>query len=468
MNKQQLDAIAGSGIAYSFKETIYNSYMLAAEAIKKNIPGAFVECGVAAGGQLLAMQQANIDSGNIVLRPVFGFDSFQGIPLAGANDKTQPGIEGEIKHDVNLPIAERLVSSGVTVHSQEEVEANFKRMNLATSNVKLIKGWFQNTLPLAEEAGVKKIAVLRLDGDLYESTIVCLEYLYPKVVKGGVVIIDDYALDGCKLAVDEYLKKHNLAPFIQPADPNNKENGVVYFEKMEDAIGDYSTTTAAQPSAPKVGTPSKSHSQNNEQDIIIGHFGNHAGTFLDIGANDGLTLSNTFGLLEIGWKGFAVEPSPKAYERLLKNCKPYIDDVKLLHGQFAIGNTDGEITLNESSGFDNGPDVGLLSCIDDKEMERWAGKVSFDKVIVPMFTYKTFIEMIRSRTPDAKFDFINIDAEGMDYEILKQIDLNDAGCKCFCIEHNSIPDMMHKFRVYAKEFGFNEIGFNPENLIFGR
>lgn len=186
--------------AYSYPETLQNSYDLACHMINKNIAGDFVECGVAAGAQIMAMSLANINKGGN--RTIWAFDSFEGIPMAGEFDDVQVGI-GEIQHDKFAPLEERLVSSGITVHSLENVQENFRRYNLPLDNVKFVKGWFQHTVPVNT---VEEISILRLDGDLYESTLVCLQHLYPKVVTGGAVIIDDYALTGCRLAVEHYFE----------------------------------------------------------------------------------------------------------------------------------------------------------------------------------------------------------------------------------------------------------------------
>lgn len=201
-------------VAYSYKETVYNTYHLAKEAGK--LPGCFVECGVGAGAQIMAMELAGTG------KQIWAFDSFEGIPLAGINDDQQPGI-GKITHDVNMPIEKRLTSSGITSHSVENVLHNFVKNGIDLRNIEIVKGWFQNTLPKAK-TGI--IALLRLDGDLYESTLVCLEYLEPLVVSGGVIIIDDYALPGCKMAVNDYFC--NNMPAVTEVEGGG---GVVYFKK---------------------------------------------------------------------------------------------------------------------------------------------------------------------------------------------------------------------------------------------
>lgn len=174
-------------IAYSNEATIQNTYDLTLSV--QHIDGALVECGVGAGAQLMAMALT------WTKKDIIGFDSFEGIPLASEHDETQPGI-GSF-----TPVKNRLVSSGVTVHSVENVLENFLQFEIPAYRVRLIRGWFQNTLPKFQPI---PIALLRLDGDLYESTLVCLQYLYPLVSPGGVVIIDDWALEGCKKATRDY------------------------------------------------------------------------------------------------------------------------------------------------------------------------------------------------------------------------------------------------------------------------
>ena len=97
------------------------------------------------------------------------------------------------------------------------------------NKINLIKGWFQDTLNVNKKF-IKNIALLRLDGDFYESTMITLEELYPLVSKGGVVIIDDYGgFQGCKKAVDEYFDKINYHPPLIYV-----ENSIRYFVKQTD------------------------------------------------------------------------------------------------------------------------------------------------------------------------------------------------------------------------------------------
>jgi hypothetical protein len=95
------------------------------------------------------------------------------------------------------------------------VRRNFTRYDLLDDQVKFLPGWFRDTLP---KAPIKQLAVLRLDGDLYESTMDALVPLYPKLTPGGFVIIDDYNLSMCEKAVHDYRKKMGINEEIIPID----------------------------------------------------------------------------------------------------------------------------------------------------------------------------------------------------------------------------------------------------------
>jgi O-methyltransferase len=94
-----------------------------------------------------------------------------------------------------------------------------------STNFKIIKGWFENTLP--ENEMNEPIIILRLDGDWYSSTIECLEHLYPKVIDGGLIIVDDYYFwDGCSKAVHDFFSKYKL-----PYKIRHTENEICYIIK---------------------------------------------------------------------------------------------------------------------------------------------------------------------------------------------------------------------------------------------
>lgn len=169
--------------------------------IKEGIPGDFVEAGVWKGGASIFMR-AILKSYQVSDRVVWLADSFKGLP--------PPKPEYPEDKDDTHYLFEAL---GVP---QDQVRANFKKFDLLDDQVKFIEGWFHETL---FQAPIKKIALLRLDGDMYESTLVSLEALYHKVEVGGYVIIDDYGyIESCRKAVHDFLEKNSLTPVIQKVD----------------------------------------------------------------------------------------------------------------------------------------------------------------------------------------------------------------------------------------------------------
>lgn len=194
--------------AFSTYKGLRHGYLAAKAISEAGIPGVFVECGVAGGAQIGMMSRALSDLG--ASREFHLFDSFEGIPMAGPRDHDQPGI-GAMPHDTSAPIADRLVSSGISAASVEKVQENLKKWECSQA-YNFHRGWFQQTLPHLVD--FPEIALLRIDVDLYESMETCLRYLYNKVAPGGIVVVDDFGLRGCRAAIDDFLEKIELNPDI--------------------------------------------------------------------------------------------------------------------------------------------------------------------------------------------------------------------------------------------------------------
>jgi hypothetical protein len=210
-DSQLLDIIAGA--LYSSKETQMNSYNLGKYVVENNIEGDIIECGVASAGNFASMILGAISFDGGRNRKFWGFDSFEGIQLAGSKDTQQAGI-GAITHDTNVPYESLLVSSGITSHSQQNVISNLQTWGLWDNlNIELVQGWVQNTIePNIDK--IDKISILRLDMDIYHPTKYTLDLLWDKISLGGVVIIDDWALDGVRIACEEFFEEKGISPEI--------------------------------------------------------------------------------------------------------------------------------------------------------------------------------------------------------------------------------------------------------------
>jgi hypothetical protein len=236
--------------AASSLETLQTSYDMARLAIDNNVPGDFVECGVFAGAQCAAMALAIQDGWTSdgrtpkpwpfyedfpPVRHIHLFDTFAGVPAAGEHDKQW--------REAGHP-------AGQSCASLADVQNNMREWGIDKELLYYHRGLFADTVPpwdvghcdvhsafkvivpdgervahcpmcgrmcpvgAGDGSPVKQIAILRLDGDLYQSTEVCLEYLYPLVSPGGWIICDDYGLDGARKAINEYWERKAGYPLV--------------------------------------------------------------------------------------------------------------------------------------------------------------------------------------------------------------------------------------------------------------
>ena len=179
-----------------------NIHACVEQVLDEGIPGDLIETGVWRGGSTILMK-ALLKVHEDTSRSVWVADSFEGLPKPNA--ELYPADAADQHHTFQ----ELAVS-------QEEVAENFRRLGLLDDRVRFLKGWFKDTLP---SAPIQKLALLRLDGDMYESTMDALVALYPKVSPGGFIIIDDYGcVEGCKQAVHDYRKQHHIEDAIVTID----------------------------------------------------------------------------------------------------------------------------------------------------------------------------------------------------------------------------------------------------------
>lgn len=161
--------------------------------LRDNVPGDLIETGVWRGGMCIFMRGV-LAAYEVTDRIVWLADSFEGLPATDARK-----FEVDVKDDYDFDF----LAVGL-----DQVRKNFERYAFLDDQVRFLKGWFKDTLPTAP---VERLALLRLDGDMYESTIQALDSLYPKLSVGGFCIVDDYgAIDACQQAVTEYRTKHGV------------------------------------------------------------------------------------------------------------------------------------------------------------------------------------------------------------------------------------------------------------------
>ena len=177
--------------------------------LEDGVEGDFIETGVWRGGACIFMRGI-LKAYGIEDRVVWVADSFAGLPQ---NDPVKYPKESDAAFYVHADLAVSL----------EQVQKNFARYGLLDGQVKFLKGWFRDTLP---GAPIKKLSILRLDGDLYESTMDALK-LYPKLSSGGFVIVDDYNnVKACNDAIDDFRRDQGIT-----AELRLLEGGGSYWRK---------------------------------------------------------------------------------------------------------------------------------------------------------------------------------------------------------------------------------------------
>lgn len=202
------------------------------------------------------------------------------------------------------------------------------------------------------------------------------------------------------------------------------------------------------------------YSQNQEEDIIKSYLGDFVGTFLDIGANDGKELSNTYALVERGWAGTYVEASPVTFDKLKENIG---DNPKFDFINCVAGSKDGETVLHESGqlpglGTDN---YSLVSSTREDEVHRWDSlNIPFKDVTVKELKVESILKLTKHKT----FELISVDIEGMEPEVIPQIDFEKLGCKMAIIEWNLKGGEFYD--EIMLEHGMSIIHINAENRIY--
>ena len=193
------------------------------------------------------------------------------------------------------------------------------------------------------------------------------------------------------------------------------------------------------------------YSQGEEEKYILEFFKDkNDGSFLDIGAYDGSCFSNTRQLALNGWSGVLVEPSKLVFPKL---AELYKDNNKVECIQCAIGPYNGYVDFWDSA--------GACATAVEYHYDKWKDvQNDFELISVPMLTFMEFYKQF-----PYIYDFINIDCEGLDFDIIKQIDFNETNTSLLCIEYNYNSEQIFKALEHWK---FKTIFTNAENMICTR
>ena len=166
---------------------------------RRGVNGDFIEAGIWRGGAIIFMR-ALLKEYGIDNRQIIAADSFEGIPQ-----------NVTFKHDPVDTWQDRWAAS------LEEVKGNIERLGLLDERIEFLPGYFSDSLGAIE---ARDFALIRLDSDSYDSVMTSLEHLYPRLSPGGIIIIDDWHLVGCRFAVDAYRKQHDITEVIVARDGN--------------------------------------------------------------------------------------------------------------------------------------------------------------------------------------------------------------------------------------------------------
>lgn len=186
------------------------------EAVKyiqnNNIEGDIVECGVWKGGSMMAIAETLL-SENDISKNLYLFDTFEGMPPPSENDVDIAGVTAESLLDSSDKNSDDSVWCYATL---DDVKLALGNTGYPSDKIHFIKGMVEQTIPSIVP---DKIALLRLDTDWYDSTKHEMEHLFPRLAKGGVLILDDYGhWQGARKAVDDYIKKNNIKILLNRID----------------------------------------------------------------------------------------------------------------------------------------------------------------------------------------------------------------------------------------------------------
>lgn len=191
------------------------------------------------------------------------------------------------------------------------------------------------------------------------------------------------------------------------------------------------------------------YSQNNEEQIILNYLGDSTGRFLDIGAFDGITFSNTYALVKRGWTGVMVEASPRTFVKLQSNVEDYKNNLTLVNACIV---TDAERLVDF---YDN---IEATATHNIPNVEKWKQQTPFEMIAVMTCHHKTLLEKVGHM-----YDFVNIDVEGSSTDLFMCLYDELPDVKIWCVEHDG-----NDKAIIEKAKGCKVLLRNGENLILAK
>lgn len=196
------------------------------------------------------------------------------------------------------------------------------------------------------------------------------------------------------------------------------------------------------------------YTQNDEEPWILKSLDGITGSFLDIGAYDGKTFSNTLRLVELGWSGVCVEPAPSIFATLF-NLHKDNQNVQCVNAAIVDKGPTHLMRFSDA----NGDAVGSLNA---QHVQKWGGVINFKPFWLKPLTIG---ELLAHFTQD--FAFVSIDVEGNSFDLFKEFmsTYNRPGLRCISVEYD---DMRTECEAIAEAAGFKKVHMTGENLIFSR
>ena len=196
-------------------------------------------------------------------------------------------------------------------------------------------------------------------------------------------------------------------------------------------------------------------SQNNEAEVVINYFNGKTGRLLSLGENDGFNLSNSYDLIQLGWAADLFEPIKGNADKIVKH---HIDNPAVNVHNHGIANSTGWFPFYVSGG-------SVIAVLDKKLLDNWNYEMQY-QMTASFLSFKEAYDFLLNNN---RHQYITIDCEGMDWDILQQMDLNELGCECICLEQGNSPENYKRMKEYCAKFGLTkELLYNFENVILAR